>query len=65
MKEIRDDVSMVFEGPKYMLHVCKIFFTLLKSEQLDPLEDLRPPTNLNYSQQDPYGSRGVTIHTLI
>ena len=37
VKEIRDDVSMVFEGPKYMLHGCKIKFTLLECEQLAPL----------------------------
>ena len=33
VKEIRDDVSMVFKGPKYMLDGCKNFFAVLESEQ--------------------------------
>ena len=44
MKEIRDDVSMVFEGPNYMLHGCIKRKAVDKSEQLDPPYDLRTPT---------------------
>ena len=46
MKEIRDDVSMVFEGPNYMLHCCEKIRAVLESEQLDLLYDLRPPTKM-------------------
>ena len=57
MKEIRDDVSMVFEGPNYMLHCCEKIRAVLECEQLDLLYDLRPPTKLKNRE-----NRGVVAN---